>query len=74
VSKPVILDDVMKTVGQLISGACDPADVIHNRASSGSGRISERFTSMPTSDRHATETAHAWEDEERPAHKPGRSV
>lgn len=63
--KPVILDDVMTIVGQLIFSQRDPADLIHDRAASDSRRISERPTGTPTSDRHAMETAHAWEDEER---------
>ncbi len=30
------------------------------------GPIEERPTGMPTSDRHAAETAHQWEHEEKP--------
>jgi DNA-binding NtrC family response regulator len=68
--KPVILADVMKTVGQMVSGERGPNDLIDNRATSDNRRISERPTGLPTSDRHATETAHAWEDEERLVRKP----
>jgi hypothetical protein len=32
----------------------------------------ERPTGTPTSDRHATETAHGWEDEQGAANKSGR--
>ena len=31
--------------------------------------ISEKPTGTPTSDRHATETAHQWEDEKKPPSK-----
>jgi DNA-binding NtrC family response regulator len=68
--KPVNLSDVMNTVGQLMSDEHDPADVIHNRASSGNHRISEWPAGTPTSDRHAMETAHSPEDEEKPPRKP----
>jgi DNA-binding NtrC family response regulator len=70
--KPVNLDDVMDTVAQLMAGEHDPTDLIHNRASSDTRRITERPTGMPTSDRHAMETAHSWEDEETPVRKPAR--
>lgn len=72
--KPVILEDVRKTVGQLMSAQWDPNGLIDDRAASYNRRISERPTGMPTSDRHATETAHAWEDEERLVRKPVRST
>ncbi len=32
--------------------------------------MDERPTGTPNSDRHATETAHQWEDEVKPAAKP----
>lgn len=44
-----------------ITGAGEPAKPPHKR------EIDERPTGTPTSDRHATETAHQWEHEEHPA-------
>jgi hypothetical protein len=51
-----------------ITGAEGPDKPSHKRT------IDERPTGTPTSDRHATETAHHWEDEQKPSsedkHKP----
>ncbi|MEA2740847.1 MAG: hypothetical protein QOH05_4154 [Acetobacteraceae bacterium] len=46
-----------------ITGAGTPDKPPHERG------IEERPTGTPTSDRHATETAHQWEDEKKPAAK-----
>jgi hypothetical protein len=46
-----------------ITGAGAPDRPSHARS------IDERPTGTPTSDRHATETAHQWEHEERPGAK-----
>jgi len=69
--KPVDVNDAINTIDLLISGECGPTDVIHNRAASGDRQITQRPTGTPTSDRHATETAHTWEDEHRPVRQPG---
>ncbi|WP_428490781.1 hypothetical protein [Rhodopila sp.] len=45
-------------------GAEKPDKPSHQRG------IEEQPTGMPTSDRHATETAHQWEHEEKPKPKP----
>lgn len=47
-----------------ITGAESPDKPSHKR------RTEERPTGTPTSDRHATETAHQWEHEEKPKAKP----
>jgi hypothetical protein len=46
-----------------ITGAEPPAKPPHQRG------IDERPTGTPNSDRHATETAHQWEHEKKPAAK-----
>lgn len=46
-----------------ITGVGRPDRPSHERS------IQERPTGTPTSDRHATETAHQWEDEEMPPTK-----
>jgi hypothetical protein len=46
-----------------ITGAGTPYRPSHARG------IDERPTGTPTSDRHATETAHQWEHEEKPGAK-----
>jgi len=72
--KPVNLTDVTNTVKDLMSGQRNPAEIVNNRASSGHRQIEERPTGTPTSDRHAMEIMHSWEDEETPARKPIGSV
>lgn len=72
--KPVDLADVRKTVQRLMSGEHDPTEVIGNRVASDNRCISERPMGTPTSDRHAMETAHSWEDEEKPLRRPIGSV
>jgi hypothetical protein len=52
-----------------ITGAGKPGDRPAKRHPSRNRSDHARPTGMPTSDRHATETAHQWEDEERPGHK-----
>jgi two-component system, NtrC family, C4-dicarboxylate transport response regulator DctD len=69
--KPVNIDDAIDMINLLMSGQNDPAEVIHNRAASDDRQITERPTGTPTSDRHAMETAQAWEDEDRPVRKRG---
>jgi two-component system, response regulator PdtaR len=70
--KPVDVNDAISMIDLLMSGACGPTDVIHNRAASDDRQLTQRPTGTPTSDRHATETAHTWEDEDRPVRQPGR--
>jgi DNA-binding NtrC family response regulator len=69
--KPVNVDDAINMINLLISRQNDPTEVIHNRAASNDRQITARPIGMPTSDRHAMETAQAWEDEDRPVRQPG---
>jgi hypothetical protein len=53
-----------------ITGAGQPGEQRARRKQPSSDRGDHaRPTGLPTSDRHATETAHQWEDEEHPGHK-----
>jgi CheY-like chemotaxis protein len=70
--KPVDVIDAIDTIDLLMSGECGPTDVVHNRAASDDRQITQRPTGTPTSDRHATETAHIWEDEHMPVRQPHR--
>jgi two-component system, response regulator PdtaR len=68
--KPVDVNNAINMIDLLINGGCSATDVIHNRAVSDDRQITQQPTGYPTSDRHAAETAHAWEDEDRPVHEP----
>jgi two-component system, response regulator PdtaR len=70
--KPVDVTDAINTIDLLISGESGSTEVVHNRAASGDRQITQRPTGTPTSDRHATETAHSWEDEQMPVRQPRR--
>jgi hypothetical protein len=49
-----------------------PAPKEHQTRDSATRGPGERPTGTPTSDRHATETAHGWEDEQGVENKSGR--
>jgi hypothetical protein len=50
-----------------LAGADRPDKPSHKRD------IEERPTGTPNSDRHATETAHHWEDEQKPSSEDGQT-
>ena len=53
-----------------ITGAGQPAHRPARHPSPSAHRSDQaRPTGLPNSDRHATETAHQWEDKEHPGHK-----
>jgi len=55
-----------------VTGAGQPGSRPHHPPASSHRGDESRPTGTPTSERHATETAHQWEDENHPQHKhPG---
>jgi CheY-like chemotaxis protein len=68
--KPVNVNDAIKTINLLIGGEAGSTNMVNNRAPSDDRQITQRPTGTPTSDRHATETAHTWEDEDGPVRQP----
>ena len=55
--------ELLAAVETLLS---DPSSLTRNRVSSSNRNTEDRPTGTPTDDRYAMETAHSWEDEERP--------